>query len=335
MKILVTGVAGLIGSHLCDKLLEMGCEVVGVDNLSYGNLDNLKESLLFDKFTFIESDCTEDFWRLSKTCICEVSCDCDLSGFHYVFHLASYKKTYPKVGFESKVTSSDVMINNSKMIKQVSDFCKEDNTRLIFTSTSDVYGNSSTFLESEPITIGPPTNERYSYAMSKLYGEQFILNEATQSNLNASIVRIFGCASSRSNKSWSGGHVPLFADKASKGEDIHIHGDGLQTRSIGHAIDIADGLALIVSNLLECKGEIINLGTDEQSTVKDVAEYIVSSLDSKSTVVHTPREVVFGDYKEILVRFANTTKAKKLLGFNIKYSTRDVLDEIINAVTVC
>ena len=63
MKILVTGVAGLIGSHLCDKLLEMGCEVVGVDNLSYGNTDNLPNH---DNFTFIEEDCTDDFWRLSK-----------------------------------------------------------------------------------------------------------------------------------------------------------------------------------------------------------------------------------------------------------------------------
>jgi len=138
MKILVTGAAGLIGSHLCDELLEMGCEVVGVDNLSYGKEENLPNH---ENFTFLNADCTEDFWRLSKTCMCEVSCDCDLSEFHYVFHLASYKKTYPKVEFENKVTSSDVMINNSKMIKRISDFCKQDGARLIFTSTSDVYGN--------------------------------------------------------------------------------------------------------------------------------------------------------------------------------------------------
>jgi len=312
MKILVTGAAGLVGSHLCDSLLAQGHIVIGIDNLSYGNKGNLPKSM-----QLIEDDVQNiNTYHTEK--------------FDIIYHLASMKKPV-----EGSIKSSYVMSQNIAMVEAVVEKCKKDNTYLIFTSTSDVYGNSSTFLESEPITIGPPTNERYSYAMSKLYGEQFILNEATQSNLNASIVRIFGCASSRSNKSWSGGHVPLFADKASKGEDIHIHGDGLQTRSIGHAIDIADGLALIVSNLLECKGEIINLGTDEQSTVKDVAEYIVSSLDSKSTVVHTPREVVFGDYKEILVRFANTTKAKKLLGFNIKYSTRDVLDEIINAVTVC
>ena len=90
MKILVTGAAGLIGSHLCDELLEIGCEVVGVDNLSYGNKENRPNH---ENFRFLGADCTEDFWRLSKTCMCEVSCDCDLSGFHYVFHLASYMKT--------------------------------------------------------------------------------------------------------------------------------------------------------------------------------------------------------------------------------------------------
>ena len=132
MKILVTGAAGLIGSHLCDELLSIGCEVVGVDNLSYGNLDNLKESLSFDKFTFIESDCTEDFWRLSKTCMCEVSCDCDLSGFHYVFHLASAKKTFPsntEIELSQVNTSSWVMENNSKMIRSVVKFVEQDKSK--------------------------------------------------------------------------------------------------------------------------------------------------------------------------------------------------------------
>ena len=309
MKILVTGAAGLVGSHLCDSLLAQGHTVIGIDNLSYGNKGNLPKSM-----QLIEDDVQNiNTYHTEK--------------FDIIYHLASMKKPV-----EGSVKSSYVMSQNIAMVEAVVEKCKKDNTYLIFTSTSDVYGNSSTFLESEPITIGPPTNERYSYAMSKLYGEQFILNEVNQSNLNASIVRIF--ASSRSNKSWSGGHVPLFADKASKGEDIYIHGDGLQTRSIGHAIDIADGLALIVSNLLECKGEIINLGTDEQSTVKYVAEYIVSRLDSKSEVIYTPREEVFGDYREILIRFADTTKAKNLLGFSINYKTKDVLDEIINNVVI-
>ena len=307
MKTLVTGAAGLVGSHLCDILIQQGHEVVGIDDLSFGNIDNAKGyRLIQDKVQNLH-----------------------LYPYQYdiIYHLASMKKP-----IDGSLKSSSVMSENTAMIESVVNKCKQDNSYLVFTSTSDVYGNSDTFIESEPITIGPPTNERYSYAMSKLYGEQYTLNEVNQSGLNASIVRIFGCASNRSNKSWSGGHVPLFVDKASRNEDINIHGDGLQTRSIGHAIDIATGLSLIINNLIKCNGEIINLGTDEQTTVKSVAEYIVSKLNSKSKIIYTPREQVFGDYKEILVRFANTDKAKKLLGFNITYKTKNVLDEIINNV---
>jgi len=131
MKILVTGAAGLIGSHLCDELLSIGCEVVGVDNLSYGNKKNLPNH---ENFRFLGADCTEDFWRLSKTCMCEVSCDCDLSGFHYVFHLASAKKTFPsntEIELSQVNTSSWVMENNSKMIRSVVKFVEQDKSKSV------------------------------------------------------------------------------------------------------------------------------------------------------------------------------------------------------------
>jgi len=199
-----------------------------------------------ENFRFLGTDCTGDFWRLSKTCMCEVSCDCDLSGFHYVFHLASYKKTYPKVDYENKVTSSDVMINNSRMIERILDFCKSDGARLIFTSTSDVYGNHETFKEEDGVFISKTDVERQSYSLVKLFEEQILLNSHSQGDIDVSIARIFGCFSERSNKKWSGGHVPLFIDKALKGKDIIIHGDGKQTRCMSYVSDIVNGLISIM-----------------------------------------------------------------------------------------
>ena len=328
MKILVTGVAGLIGSHLCDKLLEMGCEVVGVDNLSYGNTDNLPNH---DNFTFIEEDCTDDFWRLSKYCMCEVSCDCNLSGFHYVFHLASYKKTYPKVGFENKVSSSDVMLNNSKMIKRVSDFCKEDGTRLIFTSTSDVYGHHETFNENDGVSISKTDVERQSYSLVKLFEEQVLLNLYNQGELNVSIARIFGCFSERSNKKWSGGHIPLFIDRAQNNEDIVIHGDGKQTRSMTYVGDIVDGLISMMDNFDVCNGDIFNLGTEEEMSVLEHAEIIKKMTDSESNIIFINEEEAHGNYKDIRRRKPNLDKSKKVLGYSPKTdfikSLRRVLDE--------
>jgi UDP-glucose 4-epimerase len=103
----------------------------------------------------------------------------------------------------------------------------------------------------------------------------------------------------------------------------------MQTRSISHALDIACGLSKLIQHIDSVNGQIINLGTDEQTTVRAVAEYIISKTNSKSELIFDGREQVFGNYKEIMNRFANTTKAKDLINFTINYSTYQVIDEII------
>ncbi len=314
MKILVTGCAGLIGSHLVDNLIKSGYDVVGIDNLSYGSLKNIEEALNSDKFKFIQGD-VKDISNIFIN-----------SKFNIIYHLASMKKP-----FEGVIKSSLVVDENYIMTREIVKFCIQKNIYLIFTSTSDVYGNSKNFLESEKITIGPPTNERYSYAMSKLISEQYIFNEIHQSKLKASVVRVFGCASERSKPLWSAGHVPLFIFNALNGLDLRIHGDGLQTRSISSARDISFGLNSMAKYKAKINGEIINLGTNEQTTVRAVAEYILKKINSKSKIIYISREKVFGDYDEILVRFANTDKAKTLINFKINFSTYEVIDAIIKS----
>ncbi len=300
MKVLVTGAAGLIGSHLCDSLLDKGYKVFGLDDLSFGNKANLSNEVKFfhDKVENIDS----------------------YGKFDIIYHLASLKKVW-----DGSISSANVMDTNFYMTKCVVEKAIKDKSKLIFTSTSDIYGNSSTFSEDDDITMGAPTNIRYSYALSKWHSEQYILNCAKESNLDCAIVRVFGCASSRSNRSWSGGHVPLFVDLALKGKDITIHGDGLQTRSISHAKDIANGL----TNMVLISNKIINLGTDEQTTVREVAEYILKNTKSKSKIKYIPRKQVFGNYNEIMIRFANITKAKEYIDYRVNYSTTQVIDEII------
>jgi UDP-glucose 4-epimerase len=330
MKILVTGAAGLIGSHLCDELLEIGCEVVGVDNLSYGKEENLPNH---ENFRFLDADCTEDFWRLSKTCMCEVSCDCDLSGFHYVFHLASAKKTFPsntEIELSQVNTSSWVMENNSKMIRSVVKFVEQDKSKLIFTSTSDVYGHHETFEESGGVTFDTPDIERQTYSLTKFFEEQYLLNKFNEGTLSSSIVRVFGCFSERSNSNgWSGGHVPFFIKKALNGEDIVIHGDGQQTRSMAYVGDVVCGLVSVMDNFDVCNGDIFNLGTEEEMSVLDHAKIIKKMTDSGSKIVFISEEEAHGKYKDIRRRKPNLEKAKNLIGYVPKTLFKESLKKLL------
>ncbi len=312
MKILVTGSAGLIGSHLVDELLQQGHHVIGVDDLSYGSMINLDNAISNNNFDFIEFD------------VKKINKDFTPINIDIIYHLASYKKP-----INEKIKSSKVIEENFIMTMEIVKYSLKNNCFLIFTSTSDVYGNSNFFEEDEKIKIGPPTNERYSYAMSKLVSEQYIFNELHQSGLMASIVRVFGCASERSKPSWSAGHVPLFIYNALNNLDIEIHGDGLQTRSISSARDIANGLKLMSNKLEQVNKQIINLGTNQQTTVKEIAEYIIDKTNSNSKIIFKPRTEIFGDYEEIMIRFANIKKAEKILSFKISRNTFDVINGII------
>ena len=308
MNVLVTGAAGLIGSHLVDKLLLKGFKVTGIDDLSYGSKSNLNFALSNKNFTFIKN-------KIEKLNLIDEK-------FDFIFHFASLKKVWDK-----SITSNKVIEVNFNMTKSVLDKSLKDNSYLIFASTSDIYGNSINFCEDEDIVMPAPNSSRYSYALSKLHSEQFILNASRESNLDACVVRIFGCASERSNMSWSGGHVPFFVNLAMNNKDITIHGDGMQTRSISHASEIAEGFLQIISKSDSCKSNIINLGTSQETTVKEIAEYIIKKTNSESKIFYDRN--INSDYKEIKRRYANTTKAKNILNFNINIDTYDVVDNII------
>ena len=228
------------------------------------------------------------------------------------------------------VVSSEAMLNNVDMTKSIISLVMKANCHLIFTSTSDIYGNSKNFLENESITIGPPTVERYSYAMSKLFDEQLFLNLVSENKLKCIITRIFGCFSERSNPGLTGGHIPHFIDLAKKDKDITIHGSGSQTRSMIYVDDIVDGLVKILENKERLNGEIINLGTNEEVSVLESARMIIKMCNSKSKIKFVEGSDVYGEYREIKRRYANTSKAHSLLSWEPKSFFKDSLRDVIN-----
>lgn len=318
-KVLITGVAGMIGSHLLDKLLETKkYKVIGIDNFSFGKLDNIGHNLDNRNFNFYQIDVL-DFDTLKI-----LGKDIDL-----IVHLAAVKK----VG-ESQSSLPTLIINN-KGTKNILEIAKMWRSKVIFASTSDVYGMSMDLPHKENgnLLIGPSMIKRWSYAVSKLYDEQLAYGYYKDFGIQVVILRYFGAFSARSNFSWSGGHIPIFINAILKNEEIIIHGDGSQTRSMAFVDDVVNGTVMAMETE-KAVGEIINLGNDEEMSVLDSARLIhkLSGVKGKLKIKYIPFEEIFGDYKDIMRRIPDLTKAKSILGYTPEITMRDAISLTIEKV---
>lgn len=311
MKILVTGAAGMIGSHLCDELLSRGHRVIGIDDLSFGCWNNINFASAYKNFTFIKRDVTKGLLIP------------DLMDVDIIYHLASLKKAP-----NGTIALSDVMMNNALMAHTVSELAIKSKAKIVFTSTSDVYSNSKTFDENDPLVIGPTNITRYSYALSKLYDEQLFLDLFQEGKIQCTIFRVFGCFSERSSKGWSGGHIPIFIHKALNNQTITVHGDGLQTRSMCYVSDIIKGLISPLDH--DLNGEIINIGSSEEMSVLESAQFIINACHSRSIIEFVEVEKIHGKYPEIIKRFANTNKAARLFGYKADTDIKAEIKRIID-----
>jgi UDP-glucose 4-epimerase len=172
--------------------------------------------------------------------------------------------------------------------------------------------------------IGPSMIRRWNYAVSKLYGEQMAFAYYHDYGVPIVIVRYFGGFSARSSFAWSGGHIPIFIRNILNDEEVIIHGDGSQTRSMGFVTDLVNGTILAVENE-KAIGEIINIGNDEEMSVLDSAKLIhhLANTGKELKIKFLPMQEVFGKYKDILRRIPDLNKAKNLLGYvpQVKLST--------------
>lgn len=217
--VLITGVAGMIDSHLVDELLKMDYEVVGIDNLSFGRMENIEHNLGNPGFKFYCVDIL-DFETLKI-----LARDMDT-----IVHLAAVKK------IAEADSSNSTLTVNGKGTENIFEIARMWNCKVIFASTSDVYGMSMDlpYREDGDLLLGPSMIKRWSYAVSKLYGEQLAFAYYKDYGVPMVILRYFGAFSPRANFSWSGGHIPIFVDAILRDEEVIIHGDGNQTRSMAN-----------------------------------------------------------------------------------------------------
>ncbi len=301
----------MIGSHLLDSLLDKGYEVTGIDNLSYGKIGNIEQRIDHPNFKFYKADVSvlDEIKHLGENS-------------DTIIHLAAYKKIGEK---DKAMPTFDV---NGKGTENILEIAKQRGCKVVFASTSDVYGMSPELplKEDGDLLIGPGMIRRWAYAVSKLYGEQLTFAYYHDFNVPVVILRYFGGFSPRSNFAWSGGHVPIFIRAILNNEEVIIHGDGSQTRSMGFVSDLVDGTLLALESE-KAIGEIINIGNDEELSVLDTAKLIhrIANTGKDLKLKIVPMAEVFGKYKDIMRRIPDLTRAKDLLGYSPKIKLEEAI----------
>jgi nucleoside-diphosphate-sugar epimerase len=308
-KVGITGVAGFIGSHLCDRLLAAGHEVVGVDDLSRGSLANLPLALASPRFRLERFDCTRR--RELRAAF---------SGCDTIVHLAAQK--IPRYDGALMTLEANVAGVNAAAHAALS-----LDADLIVASTSDVYGNGTPpFREDGPLVLGPPTSRRWAYAVSKLYDEHVCLALAEERDLRVTILRFFGSYGPRNHPSWWGGPQAAFFEALLDGEMVEIHGDGLQTRTFTYVADTVDGIyrAMLTP---EARGEVLNIGAGTPTTIKDLAALVQETLGLPLPLRarFVPYAELPGNYQDVRHRVPDTTKARAMLGFEAQITLADGL----------
>jgi len=312
-KVGITGVAGFIGSHLCDRLLAEGVQVVGVDDLSRGTLGNLELALQSPLFRFEQFDCT----RRRELRVAFDGCDT-------IVHLAAQK--IPRYGGALMTLEANVAgVNAAAHAALALD------ADLIVASTSDVYGNAEPpFKEDGNLVLGPPTSRRWAYAVSKLFDEHVCLALAEERGLKVTILRFFGSYGPRNHPSWWGGPQSAFIEILLDDGMMEIHGDGQQVRTFTYIGDTVDGIVRAMRTP-EARGEVLNVGGTTPSTILQLAHVVQSSvgmpLPLRATFV--PYESLPGNYQDVRLRIPDTTKARDLIGFEASVGLEEGLAETV------
>ena len=315
-RVLITGVAGFLGSNLAQKVVSEGFNVVGIDNLSMGKLENIAEISNTPNFTFLESDITlpETFSKLNDQ-------------FDIIVHLAAFK--IPRYG-----KAIDTLLINYEGTKEVLDFAHGQQCKTVLASTSDVYGRNPDLPFSEEYSdsvIGSSKAPRWSYAVSKLFDEHLGLAYMDAYDIPVTILRFFGSYGPNQHLSWWGGPQSVFIDAVIRDEAIPIHGDGSQTRSFTYVSDTIDGIYAAMINPA-ANGDIFNIGSTYEINILELAQLIkrLSNTPGEAKLEFVPYESFTGKkYQDVMRRVPDMSHTKAVLGVEAKVGLEEGLSKTI------
>ena len=314
---LVTGGAGFIGSHLCERLLLEGHRVTAIDDFSTGSRDNVGHLATNGNFELVEGTVLDE--ALMQKAIAQAD---------RVFHLASAVGV--RLIMEQPVKTIETIFNGSDVVLR---HCATYSKRVAITSTSEVYGKgvSIPFREDDDTLSGATSKHRWAYACAKALDEFLALAHWKESRLPVAIVRLFNTVGPRQTGQY-GMVVPRFVSSAIRNEPIVVYGDGLQTRCFAHVLDVVEGLSRILENDA-CFGKVINLGTDQEISINDLAAQIVAVTGSRSVIEHVPYEAVYGDgFEDMLRRVPSLERAHDLIGYRPERDLLSIIEDVAKSL---
>ncbi|WP_093603822.1 NAD-dependent epimerase/dehydratase family protein [Lentzea waywayandensis] len=318
MKILVTGGAGFIGSHLTERLLADGHEVTVLDLMTTGRAENLAGVAGHTGLEIIHGSVTN-----SSTV------DRCVSGVDAVYHLAA------AVGLFTILDKTLLSLRtNIRGTENVVDAAYRYGTRLLLASTSEVYGKNTKvgLTEDDDRIIGSPLVSRWSYAEAKAVDETLTHIYAKELGLRAVIVRLFNTVGPRQSGRY-GMVVPRFIGQALSGEPLTVHGSGQQIRCFCHVADVVPALIALLEDDT-ATAQVFNLGSSEQVTITELAKRIIAATGSSSEITYVPYGEAYGEgYEDMLRRVPDCTRAFQQIGFRPRRTLDDIIASVIEDVS--
>jgi UDP-glucose 4-epimerase len=313
-KFLVTGGAGFIGSHLCELLVHHGHSVVAIDNLSTGRLENIQHLLPMQGFQFVRETIK------NSQVLDRLTSEADI-----LIHLAAVVGVKLIVEDPVNTIATNIMGTEAVLTTANRYHCK-----VMLASTSEVYGKGLKvpFNEEDDTVMGPTSHSRWSYATSKAIDEFLGLAYYHQFGLPVVVMRFFNTVGSRQTGRY-GMVLPRFVRQALTGEPITIYGDGEQSRCFSDVADVI-GATVKLAEHPEAVGKVFNIGSNEEVTIRELAEKVLAATGSSSKIVYVPYEEAYAPgFEDMRRRVPDLTRINQLIGYKPQYSLDDTLRRVI------
>jgi len=315
LRVLITGGAGFIGSHLSDAYLQRGDEIFIIDDLSTGSIENIRHLKDHPHFHYtIES-------VNNQPVTAELVDQCDV-----IFHLAAAVGV--KLIVESPVRTIETNVHGTEVVLSLANKKKK---RVLIASTSEVYGLSAEvpFREDGNLVMGATTKGRWSYACSKAIDEFLALAYWREKKLPTIVVRLFNTVGPRQTGQY-GMVIPTFVKQALSGRPITVFGDGKQSRCFGYVGDVVGALMKLMDDE-SAVGEVFNIGSNQEISIIDLARKVKELTNSESEIVLVPYDEAYEEgFEDMPRRIPDISKVKAQVGFQPEMSLEGILQTVID-----